>query len=166
MAEIYRNVDEKELWDIAESCLINYGTAFHPDIITHAKGIFVYTASGHRIMDWTCGQMSSILGHGHPEIVKTVQDHAASLDHLYSGMLSPPVINLAKKLKEVLPQGLDKMMFLSTGGESNEAAIKMAKVYTGKFEVVGLASGWHGMTGLAIGATYHSGRTGHGPLVS
>ena len=117
-------------------------------------------------MDWTCGQMSSILGHGHPEIVKTIQEHAASLDHLYSGMLSPPVIKLAQRLKEVLPEGLDKMMFLSTGGESNEAAIKMAKVYTGKFEIVGLASGWHGMTGLAIAATYHSGRAGHRPMVS
>jgi 4-aminobutyrate aminotransferase-like enzyme len=58
---------------------------------------------------------------------------------------------------------LDKAFFLSTGGESNEAAIRLAKFYTGKFEIVGLASSWHGMTGNAIGAQYHTGRAGYGP---
>jgi 4-aminobutyrate aminotransferase-like enzyme len=81
-------------------------------------------------------------------------------------MLSPPVINLAEKLTGLLPEGLDKAFFLSTGGESNEAAIKLAKVYTGKFEIVGLSASWHGMTGGAVSVQYHSGRSGYGPLVS
>ena len=106
--------------------------------------------------------MSCLIGHGHPEVVKTITDHATSLDHLFSGMISPPVIQLAKKLTDLLP---DKAMFLSPGGESNEAAIKLAKVSTGKWEIVGLASSWHGMTGQAIGAQYHSGRKGYGPMV-
>lgn len=56
-------------------------------------------------------------------------------------------------------------MFLSTGGESNEAALKMAKCFTGKWEIVGLAASWHGMTGAALSAQYHSGRRGHGPMI-
>ena len=107
--------------------------------------------------------MSTLIGHGHPEIVSVIHSHAAHLDHLFSGMLSPPVINLAKRLTSLTPPGLDKAMFLSTGGESNECAIRLAKFYTGKFEIVGLASSWHGVTSGAIAAQYHSGRSGYGP---
>ncbi|MCJ1226509.1 hypothetical protein MMC12_003161 [Toensbergia leucococca] len=162
---MYQNVDEKVLLAEANSSLLNYGTSFMPYIITRAKGVFIYTSSGKQILDWTSGQMSCLIGHGHPEVVQTIHDHAENLDHLFSGMVSPPVIQLAQKLTSILPGGLDKAMFLSTGGESNEAAIKLAKVYTGKFEIVGLGSSWHGMTGAAIGAQYHSGRSGYGPMI-
>jgi 4-aminobutyrate aminotransferase-like enzyme len=163
---MYSNIDSEALMKTADASLLSYGTAFHPQIITRAEGLYIYESNGHRMLDWTSGQMSCLVGHGNPEIVETITEHAKSLDHLFSGMLCPPVINLAEKLTGLLPDGLDKAMFLSTGGESNEAAIKLAKVYTGKFEIVGLSAGWHGMTGAAISAQYHSGRTGYGPLVS
>ncbi|KAH8589945.1 2,2-dialkylglycine decarboxylase [Bisporella sp. PMI_857] len=162
---IYANVDEVELQRTAEKTLLNYGTAFFPGVITRASGVYIYTANGHKILDWTSGQMSCLIGHGHEEVVKTIHDHAASLDHLFSGMTSPPVINLAKQLTDLTPPGLDKAFFLSTGGESNEAAIKLAKVFTGKWEIVGLSASWHGMTGQAVGAQYHSGRKGYGPMI-
>lgn len=148
-----------------EKYLLNYGTKFHKDLIVGSRGLYVYTASGLKILDWTSGQMSCLLGHGHDEIVKVITDHAMYLDHLFSGMVSPPVISLGERLCEALPAGLDKAFFLSTGGESNEAAIKMAKVYTGKFEVVGLGASWHGVTAQALGTQYHFGRKGQGPLM-
>jgi 4-aminobutyrate aminotransferase-like enzyme len=80
--------------------------------------------------------MSTLIGHGHPEVGKVISDHARHLDHLFSGMISPPVINLAKRLTGAAPAGLDKALFLSTGSESNEAAIRLAKFFTGKFEIV------------------------------
>lgn len=162
---LYNDVKQEDLQAAAVACLANYGTKFETDIITGTKGLYVYTANGHRVLDWTSGQMSCLVGHGHPEIVATIQNHAANLDHLFSGMLSPPVISLAQRLTSVLPQGLDKAFFLSTGGESNEAAIKMAKVYTGKFEIVGLGASWHGVTAQALGAQYHFGRKGQGPVM-
>jgi 2,2-dialkylglycine decarboxylase (pyruvate) len=57
-------------------------------------------------------------------------------------------------------------MLLSTGGEANEAAIRLAKLFTGKWEVVGFASSWHGMTGNAASATYKAGRRGYGPVAA
>jgi 4-aminobutyrate aminotransferase-like enzyme len=161
----YQHVSHAKLQALADKCLANYGTKFEKDIITRTEGLYVYTADGHRVLDWTSGQMSCLVGHGHPEVVDTVHKHAAHLDHLFSGMLSPPVISLANRLTSVLPSGLDKAFFLSTGGESNEAAIKMAKVYTGKFEIVGLGASWHGMTAQALGAQYHFGRSGQGPVM-
>ncbi|TVY30839.1 2,2-dialkylglycine decarboxylase [Lachnellula hyalina] len=107
------------------------------DVIVRTEVIYLCTASGEKVLDWTSGQMSSLIGHGHPDVEPTIADSAANLDHLYSGMLSPPVIRLAETLTNISPTGLDKAMFLSTGGESNECAIKLAKMYTGKYEIVG-----------------------------
>ncbi|EIN03848.1 dialkylglycine decarboxylase [Punctularia strigosozonata HHB-11173 SS5] len=163
MSALYTDADTAALQAVASTKLLSYGAPFLPFVVTHAQGVFVYTAAGQRILDWTSGQMSCLLGHGHPEIVETIRAHAQNLDHLFSGMLSPPVVGLAERLTSVLPDGLDRAMFLSTGSESNEAAIKLAKVFTGKWEIVGLASSWHGMTGASLGAQYHSGRKGHGP---
>jgi 4-aminobutyrate aminotransferase-like enzyme len=70
-------------------------------------------------------QMSAILGHAHPEVVAAVTEHIQHLTHIFSGFLSPPVVTLARKLTNLLPSGLDRCLFLSTGGESNEAAIKV-----------------------------------------
>lgn len=141
----------------------NIGVTYRNDIIVKARGLYVYTASGHKFLDWTSGQMSCLLGHGHPEVVQVIADHAANLDHLFSGMLSPPVIALSNRLCSILPPPLDRSFFLSTGGESNEAAIKLAKTYTGKFEVVGLGGSWHGMTAQSLSVQYRYGRKGHGP---
>jgi 4-aminobutyrate aminotransferase-like enzyme len=116
-------------------------------------------------MDFTSGHMSCLIGHGNSEVVQVIHEHAQHLDHLFSGMISPPVIKLAKRLTSVTPAGLDKAFFLSTGGESNEAAIRLAKFYTKKFEIVGLAASWHGMTGVSLGAQYHTGRAGYGPVM-
>lgn len=157
--------DSAKLRKIATKRLINYGTKFEKDIVVRTHGLYVETASGNKVLDWTSGQMSCLVGHGHPEVVRTIADHAANLDHLFSGMLSPPVLRLAERLTSVLPEGLDRAFFLSTGGESNEAAIKMAKVYTGKFEIVGLGASWHGVTASALGTQYHFGRKGQGPLM-
>lgn len=159
------DVEEARLQKIASTKLVNYGTKFEKDIIVRSSGLYVYNGEGHKIADWTSGQMSTLLGHGHPEIVETIAYHAANLDHLFSGMLSPPVLRLADRLTSVLPDGLDKAFFLSTGGESNEAAIKMAKVYTGKFEIVGVGASWHGVTAQALSSQYHFGRKGQGPLM-
>jgi 2,2-dialkylglycine decarboxylase (pyruvate) len=151
--------------DLATRDLIRYSGhgAFSPGIIERAEGASVFTEDGRELLDFTSGQMSAILGHSHPEIVSTVRDQAAKLDHLYSGMLSRPVIDLARRLAETLPEPLDKAMFLTTGAESNEAALRMAKLVTGKHEVVSFARSWHGMTLAAANATYSAGRVGYGP---
>lgn len=165
MPNLYPDVNQKEFLQAADKSLIRYGGEFMRDVFTRAHGAYVYTSDGQKILDFTSGQMSCLIGHGHPEVVDTITKHAADLAHLFSGMLSPPVIELAARLTKILPTGLDKAMFLSTGAESNEAAIKMAKMYTGKFEIVGLGGSWHGVTGTTQAASYKAGRKGYGPLV-
>jgi 2,2-dialkylglycine decarboxylase (pyruvate) len=142
--------------------LIRYGANWVPFVAERAAGSFVEDAHGRRMLDFTSGQMSAILGHSHPEIVEVVTAMIRRLDHLYSGMLSAPVIDLAETLAALAP-GLTKVLLLTTGAESNEAALRLAKAATGGWEVVGFAQSWHGMTGAAAAATYAAGRRGHGP---
>ena len=155
--------DDSLFWQRARQHLIRYGGQFEPMIIDRAEGSFVYDADGRAILDFTSGQMSAILGHGHPEIQDVVTHHMANLDHLFSGMLTRPVVDLAHRLAELTPGALERTLLLSTGGEANEAAIKMAKLATGKYEIVSFAQSWHGMTGAAASATYSAGRKGYGP---
>ncbi|MEP6561727.1 MAG: aminotransferase class III-fold pyridoxal phosphate-dependent enzyme, partial [Nakamurella sp.] len=152
-------------WAAADRHLIRYGATFTPRIIARAQGSYVYDEQGRAILDFTSGQMSAVLGHGHPDIVATVTDAVSTLDHLHSGMLSRPVVDTATALAATLPAGLEKVLLLSTGAESNEAALKLAKLYTGNFEVVSFDRSWHGMTSGASAATYSSGRRGYGPAM-
>src|ERR1700750_1586239 len=98
---------------------------FRPEVLAPAGGSSVFTEDGRELLDFTSGQMSAILGHSHPEIVATVREQVGRLDHLYSGMLSHPVLDLARRLAGTLPAPLDKVMLLTTGAESNEAALRM-----------------------------------------
>ncbi|WP_319447657.1 MULTISPECIES: aspartate aminotransferase family protein [unclassified Mycobacterium] len=156
-------MDTDQFWRDADRHVVRYGSSFVPRIIKRARGSYVYDEDGVAILDFTSGQMSSVLGHSHPDVVSTVSTAVATLDHLYSGMLSAPVVELARVLSATLPPELSKVLLLTTGAESNEAAIKMAKLYTGKYEVVSFDRSWHGMTSGASSATFSAGRRGYGP---
>jgi len=156
---------DAEFWTRARRHLLKYGGEFVDFVPVRAEGAFLYDDAGRRVLDFTSGQMSALLGHSHPEIVATVRDGVGRLDHLFSSMLSRPVVDLAEALAGLVPQ-LSKVMLLSTGGEANEAAIKLAKLITGGWEVVGFAQSWHGMTGAAASATYKAGRRGYGPMAA
>jgi len=146
----------------ADRHLVRYGGTWLPFIAERASGSFVEDRSGRRVLDFTSGQMSAILGHSHPEIVEVVEEMIGRLDHLFSGMLSRPVIDLGEALGSLSPD-LSKVLLLTTGAESNEAALRMAKLVTGGWEVIGFAQSWHGMTGAAAAATYSTSRRGYGP---
>jgi 2,2-dialkylglycine decarboxylase (pyruvate) len=155
---------DSAFWSRARRHLLRYGGEFVSFVPVRAEGAFLYDAGGRRMLDFTSGQMSAILGHCHPEIVATVRDTIGRLDHLFSSMISEPVVALAEALARLVPD-LPRVMLLSTGGEANEAAIRLAKLVTGKWEIVGFTQSWHGMTGAAAAATYKAGRRGVGPLM-
>lgn len=153
---------DTEFWSSVSDHVVRYGPTFEKRVIDRAEGSFVYDVAGKAILDFTSGQMSAVLGHSHPDIVRTVREQVGRLDHLFSGMLSRPVVELSKRLGSLVP-GLEKVLLLSTGGESNEAAIRLAKIVTGKHEIVAFSKSWHGMTGAAASVTFSAARRGYGP---
>lgn len=164
-------------WGDVSAHILRYGApSFVPELIDHAAGSWVHTEDGRAILDFTSGQMSATLGHAHPAVVRTVQETYPRLDHLFSGMLSRPVINLSTRLAERarevrdvagtggegsiggMPETLSRVMLVSTGSEVNDAAIRLATLVTGRFEIVSFSRSWHGVTRGAAGATYSSAR--------
>lgn len=150
-------------WNDADNLLVRYGGRFSSFVPVRASGSYIFDADDRGVLDFTSGQMSSILGHSHPDIVATVTSSIGRLDHLYSGMLSEPVLDLARRINDTTPEPLQKTLLLTTGAEANEAAIKLAKLYTGKWEIVSFDRSWHGMTAAAASATFSAGRHGYGP---
>ena len=143
--------------------LIRYGGDTYPAIVEKAQGCYVYDAGGKKILDFTSGQMCATVGHNHPNIVAAIRRSCDTALHLFSGMIPRSVVDLAAAIAKLVPKPLTKSLFVNTGSESNEAAIKMAKLHTGGFEVVGLGGSWHGVTGNAGAVSFASDRKGYGP---
>lgn len=154
---------KERLSEAAERHLIRYAGDFLPVLIERASGSYIYDDRGRAILDFTSGQMCATLGHNHPAIVAAIEQGCRQAIHLFSWMLSPPVIELCQELASLLPPSLQKVLLLNTGGESNEAALRVAKLKTGRFEVVGFTYSFHGLTGGAGASTYAAGRRGYGP---
>ncbi len=155
--------NDAELWQIVDDHLLHYGRDFVREFIESAAGSYLYTSEGRAIIDFSSGQMCATLGHNSKTIISAISRSMESVIHLDSTMLSPSIAHLARELCELLPPQLSKVLFLNTGAESNEAAIRLAKLYTGQFEIVGLTGSWHGTTFGAASSTYASGRKGYGP---
>ena len=143
--------------------LIRYGGDVFPEIVDKAQGCYVWDSTGKKILDFTSGQMCATVGHNHPNIVAAIRKSCETALHLFSGMIPRSVVRLADALSKIVPRPLRKSLLLNTGSESNEAAIKMAKLYTGGFEVIGLGGSWHGVTGNAGSVSFASDRKGYGP---
>ena len=147
---------DDQFWADVDRYVLRYGGTFVPAVAERAAGSFVYDAAGRAILDFTSGQMSAVLGHSHPDVVATVRESVGTLDHLFSGMLSRPVVDLCRALADACPAPLQKSLLLSTGAEANEAALALAKLCTGGYEVVGFSQSWHGMTsGAPLGHLQH-----------
>lgn len=156
----------EDFWSRADKYLMYTGVPSSHAVIARAQGTKLYDVSGRQILDFTSGQMSSLLGHSHPEVAQVAQRYVSELDHLLSNMITQPVVDLAERLAKILaPTLLSKSFFLSTGSETTEAALKIAKLYTGKFEIVAFSASYHGLTQGSGSATYSAGRKNGGPAM-
>jgi 2,2-dialkylglycine decarboxylase (pyruvate) len=151
--------------DARERFLIRYAGSFAPFLVARADGAWVETADGQRVLDFTSGQICSTLGHNHPGIVAAIRGALDEVVHLNSWMLSEPVLALAERLASLTPPGLDKVILLNTGSEANEVALKLAKMRTGRFEVVGLARSFHGLLAGIASVNFSMAHAGYGPLL-
>jgi 2,2-dialkylglycine decarboxylase (pyruvate) len=145
--------------------LLHYGRDFSGELIVRAEGSYLFTKDGRAILDFSSGQMCATIGHNHPKIVEAMARASQTVIHLDSTMLSPDVVALANQLCDLLPQPLGKALLLNTGGEANEAAIKLAKIATQRFEIIAMTGSWHGTTTGAASATYAHGWKKYGPAM-
>jgi 2,2-dialkylglycine decarboxylase (pyruvate) len=145
--------------------LLRYAGAFAPFTVARAEGAWVETTDGRRILDFTSGQICSTIGHNHPRIAEAVRGALDTAVHLSSWMLSEPVLALAARLAALFPAPLEKVVLLNTGSEANEVALKLAKMFSGRFEIVGLTRSFHGLLGGIGSVNYSMAHSGYGPLL-
>lgn len=153
----------QELLEMAREYLFHYRDAFTEPLVARARGATLWDREGREYLDFSSGQMCATIGHNHPRILQALQRSSERVLHLNSHLISEEVILLAKKLADLLPEPLKRTILLSTGGESTEVALRLAKMYTGKWEVVGIARSYHGHTGGAMAVTFLPRRAGFGP---
>ena len=156
---------DPELRAAAKDVLIRYGGDAFPSLFQNAKGTTVTDDEGREILDFTSGQMCATLGHNHPAITSAIKKSCDTALHLFSGMIPEAAVKLGRMLRDWLPDPLQKSLFVNTGSESNEAALRLAKITTGGYEVIALGGSWHGTTGGSAAATFASDRRGYGPKV-
>ena len=156
---------DQELRQAAKDLLIRYGGDTFPNLFLSARGAVVIDDEGREILDFTSGQMCATVGHNHPAIVRAIKESCDTAIHMFSGMVPETVVKLARKLGEWLPPPLKRSLFVNTGSEANEAALRIAKLATGGYEVIALGGSWHGTTGASAAASYASDRRGYGPKV-
>lgn len=156
---------DQELRRAAKDLLIRYGGDSFPNLFHSARGAVVVDDEGREILDFTSGQMCATVGHNHPAIVRAIKESCDTAIHMFSGMVPETVAKLARKLGEWLPPPLKRSLFVNTGSEANEAALRIAKLATGGYEVIALGGSWHGTTGASAAASYASDRRGYGPKV-
>ena len=154
---------DAKLRDAAREYMIRYGGDTFPNLFRSARGAIVIDDTGREILDFTSGQMCATIGHNHPAIVQAVHRAGETAFHMFSGMIPEVVAELAAKLaNDWMPAPLQKSIFVNTGSESNEVALRMAKMYTGGYEILAVGGSWHGVTGGTSAVSFASDRKGYG----
>src|SRR5262249_47557334 len=119
---------------------------FMDSVIVGGEGCYLIDADGHRILDLAAGQFCSILGHSHAQFTKRLQQQMIKLLHIGDQYVSPVVLSAASRLAEIAPGSLSKVVFLSTGTEANECAMRIAKAATCRSGMLGFTRGYYGVS--------------------
>lgn len=120
--------------------------------INKAEGIYLYDKQGKEYIDLVSGVSVSNIGHRHPAIVKAVKSQLDQYMHLmvYGEYIQSPQVQLAKQLTDLLPEQLNSVYFVNSGSEANEGAMKLAKRFTGRSEIIAFKNAYHGGTHGAL----------------
>ncbi len=136
-----------------------------PIVWDHGKGVWVTDVDGNEYIDFTSGVLVTNLGHSHTHHVEAIQKQAERLMNCYS-FPTPERVKLSQRIISLFPDNLDKIFLLTTGAEATEAALRIAKRYTGKHEILSFYGGFHGRTYGPMGVAGSKGtRNKFGPAV-
>ena len=116
--------------------------------VARAEGSFFYTPEGKRYFDLVAGVSVSNVGHANPAVVEAVQKQAADYMHVmvYGEMVERPQVEYARHIAGLTPGELNCVYFVNSGAEAVEVALKLAKRYTGRTELISMRRAYHGST--------------------
>lgn len=140
-----------------------------PLVVDRALGSWIYATDGQAYLDFTTGIGVTSTGHCHPRVVEAAREQVGKIIHAqYTTVMHKPLLALTEKLGEVLPEGLDSVFYANSGSEAVEAAIRLARMATGRPNIVVFQGGFHGRTVAAASLTTAGTRfsAGFAPLMA
>ncbi len=141
----------------------------YPFVMDHGSGSQVWDVDGNRYLDFAAGIAVTSTGHSHPKVVKAIQDQAEKFIHISSDYYHEPWVSLGEQLTQIAPFEEEAISFMTNSGtESVEAAIKLARHYTGRSQFIGFLGAFHGRTmgSLAFTASKPRYRENFFPMMS
>ena len=137
-------------------------------VVSHARGSYIYDEQGRAYLDFVAGVSACSVGHAHPEVVRAIQEQAASYMHVmvYGEYIQTPAVNLCRTLAELMPESLNTTYLVNSGTEAIEAAMKLARVWTKRTKILYGKKAYHGNTMGAMSVMDYPERTDpFGPLI-
>ena len=119
----------------------------------HGNGMYLYDTEGKEYLDLVAGIAVNSIGHSHPKWVKAMQDQVANLCHVSNLYHIREQAEAAEKIASVTPGNLNRVLFVNSGAEANEAALKLAVRATGRSKILSTYNSFHGRTAASLGAT-------------
>ncbi|HKV37655.1 MAG TPA: aspartate aminotransferase family protein [Blastocatellia bacterium] len=133
-----------------------------PLVLERGEGMYVWDSGGDKYLDCFGGVLTVSVGHARPEVVRATTEQMATISHSSTLYISRKQVELAEKIASITPGNLSKSFFTNSGTEADETAILLARLYTGRGEIIALRHGYHGRTMLSMSATGHASWK-HGP---
>ncbi|MBS7646427.1 aspartate aminotransferase family protein [Candidatus Bathyarchaeota archaeon] len=146
-------MDESSIMTLEDKYMIR-SYAKRPIVISKGEGVYLWDINGKKYLDFTGNYGVCILGYSHPAIVQAIKRQVERLIPCHGSFYNETRAKFLEKLIKIAPKGLTKAFLGNSGAESVECAIKMARKYTGKTEIIAMMGGFHGKTMGALSATW------------
>lgn len=116
--------------------------------ISYANGSYIYDVNGKKMLDFVAGVSANTLGHNHPKVTTAIKNQLDSYTHVmvYGEFIQKPQLELCKALAKTLPENLSSVYIVNSGTEATEGALKLAKRFTGRDEMIAAKNSYHGNT--------------------
>ncbi|MBA6154985.1 aspartate aminotransferase family protein [Tenacibaculum sp. S7007] len=116
--------------------------------ISHANGSYIYDSNGKKMLDFVAGVSANSLGHNHPKINEAIKSQLDTYTHVmvYGEFIQKPQLELCKALANTLPKNLSSVYLVNSGTEATEGALKLAKRFTNRSEIIAAKNAYHGNT--------------------
>lgn len=127
-----------------------------PIVLERGEGMHVWDEQGNRYLDCFGGVLTVSIGHANPDVSRAIKEQADKIIHSSTLYITKPAAELGARVADVTPGDLNRSFFTNSGSEADETAILLARLYTGRQEIIALRHGYHGRTMLAMSAAGHS----------
>jgi 4-aminobutyrate aminotransferase len=137
-------------------------------VVDHASGSWIHATDGRTYLDFTTGIGVTSTGHCHPDVVAAASEQVGKIIHAqYTTVMHQPLLELTEKLGDFLPAGLDSVFYATSGAEAVEASVRLARMATGRPNIISFQGGFHGRTAGAAALTTAGSkfRSGFSPLM-